>query len=263
MSQDARPSPGAGIRILLAEDSIANQLVATGMLEYAGYRVDVVADGEQAVAAFERGEYDLILMDLRMPHLDGLGATAAIRGQPRGADIPIIAMTANVFKEDREHCLAAGMNDFITKPVTRQHLLDTIARHLRRGAVAGACAADRPNAEEPLLLDMQTIRQMAADVGEQALPAMVEAFLAEIRARAEQLKRDMREAPTDALEDQAHTLKSCAATIGAARLQLLARDIELACRQGNRLAAEALSERMIVVMHETLAAFGAHYATLD
>ncbi len=267
LGEDARELPGAGKHILLAEDSAANQLVATGMLEHAGYDVEVVNDGKEAVAAFEIGRYDLILMDLRMPNLDGLGATMAIRKQPGGDEIPIVAMTANVFKEDRERCIAAGMDDFVTKPVSRQYLLDTIARHLRSDtpdvdepASRSANPVSVPVGEQPLL-NMRIIEQMGADVGQDAVHGMVEMFLAEANERVEQLRHDLDEATTDILQDQAHTLKSCAGTFGAVRLQLLAQDIELACRQGNRHAAEALGEQTATVMRETLAAFRAHYAS--
>ena len=267
LDKDAQELPGLGKHILLAEDSEANQLVATGMLEHAGYAVEVANDGEEAVAAFEAGRYDLILMDLRMPNLDGLGATMAIRKQPGGDEIPIVAMTANVFKEDRERCIAAGMDDFVTKPVRRLHLLETIARHLR-GDVPdddhGASRATNPVAvplgEQPLL-NMRIIEQMGEDVGRDAVHNMVEMFLAEANERVEQLKRDLNGAAMDVLQDQAHTLKSCAGTFGAIRLQTLAQDVELACRQGNRHAAEALGEQTATVMHETLAAFRARYAS--
>jgi CheY-like chemotaxis protein len=133
---DPDPAPkaetaGRGRRILLAEDSKANQLVAVALLRKAGYFVDAVANGQEAVEAVASRPYALILMDVQMPEMDGLAATARIRALPGAvAGIPIVAMTANALKGDRERCLAAAMNDYISKPINRTELLNTVARWL-------------------------------------------------------------------------------------------------------------------------------------
>ena len=124
------------IRILLAEDNRINQKVALYHLERMGYRADAVANGKEALLALERIPYDLILMDVQMPEMDGFEATAAIRrleGQ-RGRRIPIIAMTAHALKGDRERCLGAGMDDYVPKPVQPQKLTEVIAKWLDGGA---------------------------------------------------------------------------------------------------------------------------------
>lgn len=116
--EDDRIAPAAapGVRVLLAEDNPINALLARALLEREGCKVDRIASGDEAVSALSRGFYDLILMDLRMPGLNGIAATRALR--ERGVTTPIVALTADAFDEDRRACLAAGMNDFLAKPLT-------------------------------------------------------------------------------------------------------------------------------------------------
>lgn len=122
-----------GARILLAEDNFINQQVASEMLSYGGYQVAVADDGQMALDMLEAGEYDLVLMDMQMPVMDGLQATLRIRSQPRFAKLPIIAMTANARQEDQERCLASGMNDFVAKPIQHEKLLSTVLKWVPQG----------------------------------------------------------------------------------------------------------------------------------
>nr|MBP6817145.1 response regulator [Burkholderiaceae bacterium] len=128
--ESTRESGIGGVRVLLVEDNPINQEVARAMLTAAGALVEVAGDGAQAIAALARSEFDAVLMDVQMPVMDGLEATRRLRGDPRHARLPIIAMTANALADDREICLAAGMTDYVTKPISMQTMVQAMSRHL-------------------------------------------------------------------------------------------------------------------------------------
>ena len=144
-SVNRAPAPCGALKILLAEDNPVNQLLAQRVLENAGHRVTVAGDGAQAVETIRRERFDLVLMDVQMPVLGGLEATAAIRDAERASGsghIPVIAMTASVMQGDRERCLAAGMNDYISKPIDMQQLHTTIEMVMARCSHHGGDGAN-------------------------------------------------------------------------------------------------------------------------
>jgi two-component system, sensor histidine kinase and response regulator len=136
IGQDAAPTPPKlasttrPLRILLAEDGPVNQQVAVGLLEMLGHHVDVANNGREAVDAVQHIAYDIVLMDLEMPEMDGLEATAAIRARETGQNqhVPIVAMTAHAVGGFRDQCLAAGMDDFLTKPIRPAELIAALER---------------------------------------------------------------------------------------------------------------------------------------
>ena len=228
----APPIDGKGRRILLVEDSPTNQMVAAALLRSAGYRVDVVGNGIEAIEAFggeamsgeaigsDGARYDLVLMDLAMPEMDGLMATQVLRGLPPPAGIiPIIAMTADAMESDRERCLAVGMNDHVAKPIDRAHLLETVARWL------SPAPKSQPVAET---LDTEVLGQLAQDLDAELLADVIREFVEETLARAERIAASG--ADLASLAKEAHTLKSTAGTFGARYLSAAARALELACR---------------------------------
>ena len=143
----AKPAPAKslegrapeGHRILLVEDNAVNQRVAISLLEKMGHSICVADNGKQALACWERERFDLILMDVQMPEMDGFSAATAIRGKElrTGEHVPIVAMTAHAMKGDRERCIAGGMDDYVTKPISRKTLGDAIERNLTQAAVNG------------------------------------------------------------------------------------------------------------------------------
>jgi CheY-like chemotaxis protein len=126
--QTEHVAPAQRLRVLLAEDSPTNQKLVIRLLERWGHQVTVANDGREAVAACADGGFDLVLMDVEMPHLDGYQATAAIRAaeRGRGQHVPIIAMTAHAMQGDRERCLNAGMDGYLSKPIRKQQLQEIL-----------------------------------------------------------------------------------------------------------------------------------------
>ena len=123
-----------GARVLLVEDNEINQEVAFGLLEDAKVQVDLAENGEVAIRMVQDNQYDLVLMDMQMPVMDGIEATQVIRSDPRFGDLPIIAMTANAMAADRDRCIEAGMNDHIAKPIEPEELLSLLAQWISKGA---------------------------------------------------------------------------------------------------------------------------------
>jgi len=135
------------VRILVAEDNVVNQKVALRILEKLGYRADAVANGQEAVNALEKIPYDLVLMDVQMPEMDGFEATGVIRdpaSRVRNHDIPVIAMTAHAMKGDRERCIEAGMDDYVSKPVTALALNKALEKHLAAISKCSGATASEP-----------------------------------------------------------------------------------------------------------------------
>jgi PAS domain S-box-containing protein len=249
-----QPLAGAHGRILLAEDGKANQLVAAAILRKAGYTVELARDGAEAAAAAESSDYDLILMDIRMPLMDGYAATRAIRAVPgpRGR-VPIIAMTASVMPGDSERCTAAGMDGHLPKPLGKAELLAAVQRVLdarpRRPRVAIPEA--EPGATAPLL-DRETLEELRAAVGPGRLPRLISVFTAETKERVRRMH-----ALTDPhrIEDEAHSLKAAAATFGAVALRDAARALEAACQSGDPAGWRRILDVLPGLADRSIAAF--------
>ncbi len=228
-------------RILLAEDNAVNQKVALRILERLGFGADAVANGREAVSALATIPYDLVLMDVQMPEMNGFEATQVIRdpaSDVRDHRIPIIAMTAHAMKGDREKCLQVGMNDYISKPVTPLALERILHEHLDvRGESDASPPASEPRDDEPVLLSRI---QSCAD-GDMAFEQeLITAFLSDTDKRLSDLEAAIREQDWTQVAMQAHMTKGSSANTGACRMQRIANQLEKLGGSGELARAEEL-----------------------
>ena len=255
---------GRKARILLAEDNITNQQVAVGILKKFGLRADAVANGAEALQALETIPYDLVLMDVQMPVMDGLEATRQIR-DPQSAvrhhAIPIIAMTAHAMQGDRERCLEAGMNDYLSKPVSPQALAEVLARWLPKKneevkmLPAGVTSPPVPPAVLPVVFDRAGMLERFSN-DEDLARVVTESFLNDIPRQIQALRAyvDAWEAP--GAERQAHTIKGASAAVGGEALSALAFEMEKSGKAGDLGSVAARMddlEREFVRLKEAMA----------
>jgi PAS domain S-box-containing protein len=223
-----------GARVLLVEDNALNRRLAGEILAEAGAQVDMAENGRDAVEAVTYGTYDLVLMDVQMPVMDGLDATRLIRRLPQSRGLPILAMTANAMQSDRQECLEAGMDDFLSKPIDSARLLESIARHLRRDAPAAAPVPAPAVATLPERVPGIEIAATLARIGPR--PALLVELLQELahtQAGAAQAIREHLAAGRLAEATRAaHTLKGTAASLGCADLSAAALALEQWLKQG-------------------------------
>ncbi len=246
----------AGARLLLAEDNELNQEVAVELLQDAGFLVEVAGDGRQALDKLQQqpaGHYDAVLMDMQMPVLDGLGATAEIRRLPQFSQLPIIAMTANAMQGDRERCLQAGMNDYVAKPISPDELWRALQRWLPVRASRSPAPTMAPVAQpqpaatrpDPVHDDLpRHIDGLDAELGlgraagKKALYRnLLQKFVALEQDALGQVGAALDADDAVTAERVAHTLKSTAGSIGASSLQAAAAQLELALHQRQPRAA--------------------------
>jgi len=221
-----RSRPGRALHVLVAEDHPVNRQYIAALLENMGHQAQFAGNGEAAVAAVRDTAFDLVLMDLHMPALDGVAATRAIRAlpPPTRSTVPIVAMTADGFQETRERCLVAGMNDFLTKPVSPQKLA-TLLRQLfgandELPVVSPDAAA--PRARSPLgptpLLDEAAIEAALQAMPRAKLAGMIQSFLDQGPQTVQHLRAAVRDAQPLELRVNAHAVKGAALNLGLAAL---------------------------------------------
>ncbi|MCA1248375.1 response regulator [Massilia sp. MS-15] len=276
---DPRPAgPGRAPRVLLAEDNPVNVEVAKAMLENFGLEAHCAGNGQEALDALRAGGFDAVLMDCQMPVMDGFAATAAIRRQEReaghAAPLPVIALTANALQGDRGACLAAGMDDYLSKPFTRQQLAAVLGRwvalplasppaelapHPARDAGAGP--APRCAAVSRAALD--NIRALSCDAGADLVQKVVQAYLAEAPRQLAALRQALGGPDAALLRRLAHSLKSASANVGALRLAALCREFELLGRAGTEAGQAAILAVLADMEREFQAVRTALHAMLE
>lgn len=242
-----------GTQILVAEDSVINQQIISELLEKAEAKIIIVDNGLEAVKLAQQQRFDLVLMDVQMPIMDGLCATQELRKLPHYATIPIIALTANVFQTDIEQCLAAGMNDHIGKPIQVGELFSKMD-HLLRVAASQAdndLSHDSPAISPPLVTTMITSIPPFLDItgalsrignNQTLLAKLVTLFRQSESDTPQRLQQALAAGDSVLAKRVAHTLKSSAATVGAIRLEAAARAIEYAVATGTVIDESLLSE---------------------
>ena len=221
-------------RLLVVEDNAINQVVAKGLVATLGYGCDVAGNGIEALEALDRQHYDAVLMDCRMPEMDGFEATAQIRRREGDAHLlPIIAMTAGALVEDRERCLAAGMDDYLSKPLQAGDLDRILRRWLAPAAKERGGADDAVDAAR-----LAELRDLDPDDGAALVARLLDDFLAQGASAVATLAAGLEAGDAGTVGDVAHSLKGAARNLGAVEVGRLTADVEAAAR-ADRLADAA------------------------
>ncbi|MGH7740708.1 MAG: response regulator [Candidatus Eiseniibacteriota bacterium] len=287
-SQQAAPGPSSPVpqlpgdlRILLAEDNAVNQKVALRMLEKWGIRAEAVGTGREAVRALEQFEYDIVLMDVQMPDMDGFEATTEIRLREAttGRHTPIIAMTAHALQGDRRRCLVVGMDDYISKPVDQDHLLAALSRWAAQvpprdfsaginaeppaemAPVAGESEVAAETALAPVIalpvssqvLDVERFKEISCGDGEFERELMHD-FSSSASAQLMRLRAAIEKKSADGVQRAAHALKGASRTLGAVRMGDTAQELETMGEESRLDGAEALVQRIAVEFEDARAA---------
>ena len=239
-AKSAEPTVGC---LLVAEDNLVNQKVAVAMLSGAGYHVDTVLNGAEAVQAIARRRYDAVLMDCQMPEMNGYEAATAIReGEGEDRQIPIIALTASARPEDRLRCETAGMDDYLAKPVSKEALLAMVARYVKKHPTAGGYLDEQVVAELEAL-DDDILREVTSQYFDAAAEQLSD--LGGAIGRGEAV----------AVGEYAHKLKGGSCTVGAASVSQLASELEMSAMAGDLSSADLLLEGLAAGVEDAREAF--------
>ena len=248
----------SAVNILLAEDNIINQKVALKLLKQLGYNVDVANDGYEAVHALETADYDLVLMDCMMPEMDGYDATLMIRSPltpVRNHHVPIIALTANAMSDDRDYCFSVGMNDYLTKPVRKQQLLEVITKWLNSD-----CDTDSSQERESVQPEEKQLQHLfdrdemldSLDGDHDVFTSIIELAIEELPHEVAQLKSFLNGSDSKSVQRSAHTIKGSASNLCTKALHSISQDIEMAAKNNNLLLARELMSELETITTDTM-----------
>lgn len=262
-----------GARVLLVEDNELNRDVALGLLEDAQLSISRAEDGQVAVQMIEKNDYDLVLMDMQMPVLDGVSATMRIRANPRFRSLPIIAMTANAMASDREKCLQAGMNDHLAKPIDPDKLFDALLRWIPSRGYVAPTSEGTPPASAPVeasgslvIAGIDTSTALRRTGGNRKrYESLLARFAASQSAAPSQIRAALATEDTMAARRIAHSLKGASANLGANSLAEKAAEVEAAIesKQAVAPALEMLSESLNATIAAILTAVPAESPAPD
>ena len=256
---EAPEVPAVALRILLVDDNAINQMVGAGILRKLGHSVDVVGSGAEAVQAQRERAYDVVFMDIEMPEMNGIEATRRLRAlaAPAGK-VPVIAMTANVMKGDREKYLEAGLNDYVAKPIDRAKLIAVLARWSMRPE-ATPSSAHRGNDG---VLDETALADLEGAVSQPVFQQLVATHIKDTRAGIGRLREAAAARDVAGLRTEAHILHGTLGTMGGAKASALARDLETACRESRTGDALALADRVVSAAEQAVAALDARFGSM-
>lgn len=248
--------PDNNIRILLAEDNPANQMVIKNILEFADLQVDIVANGREAVEAVRSLPYDIVLMDISMPEMDGMSATKEIRQlSNERSNVPIIALTAHALVGDKKRFLESGMNDYLSKPIDRNATLHCIAKwtnqniekvHNHEKGIETLIVKATKYSADNNYVDEKVLEQLANDTSPDIVPDLISLYISDANKRVQLIEEAIVNKDEKTLEFEAHTIGSSSAAHGNEKLHKIARKIERLCQEKNFkqaiIDAEAITE---------------------
>ncbi len=232
----------SNVKILLAEDNPINRKLAIKILNKANYNVDTVENGKEAIEALEKQKYDIVLMDVQMPEMDGYEATKAIRqsGKP-WANVPIIAMTAHAMQGDKEKCLQAGMDDYVTKPIKTEILFEVLRKWSNKNSSERKQDMSNENQTCPINVE-SALERCAGD--REFLNEMLVEFLDIASQQLQQIADIIEEGNAEELAKKAHSLKGASANLGAEQVSAIALELEKAGKEGQLEGAKQLWEQL-------------------
>jgi CheY-like chemotaxis protein len=242
VARGSEATGGAPLQVLVADDNAVNQQLALALLKKMGYRADVATNGAEVLEALARRPYDVVLMDVEMPVMDGLEASRRINQDwPAGQRPRIIAVTANAMQGDRETCLAAGMDDYLSKPIRAEELAAALAGAEAR-AVSGEDSATADEVDDPGPVDLA---ELEAAVGDPTfVRELISTFLKDAPGLVGELRSSFEQGDLEELRRAAHTLKSNGRTFGATGLAALSEELELSAQRGTLAGAVELVTRI-------------------
>jgi signal transduction histidine kinase/AmiR/NasT family two-component response regulator len=248
-----------GARILLADDNEFSRQVAMELLELVGAVVRIAGNGQEAVAACLQEQFDCVLMDMQMPVMDGIDATPLIRADPRNASTPIIALTANATSQEQRRCIAAGMNDFVTKPVFPDKLYATLEKWLagkgESAVVSLPAQVERADAGMPEKIDLTNLVKML-DGNPDKVRKFSRIFISTVRQTMGELTEALDQQNLDRVGSLGHRIKSSARTVGALEFAALCESLENLKSGGSVVEARQTFERMAILLEQIATEIG-------